>query len=115
MIYRVFGVALRSLNKGVGSAGGDSAHVDASGHLDVALVAPLGGPAVLDEEVVLAVLGAVADGQHAVVEGLGGAVGLVVHAWFRGEENCYLGILQNWTILERTRLDKPIYFLRVFN
>ena len=75
------------LDEGVGGGGGDATVVLlVPGHLDVALVAPLGAPAVLDEEVVLAVLGAVADGEDAVVEGLGGAVGLEVHAWRMKEE-----------------------------
>ena len=38
------------------------------GELDVAVVAPGGIPRVLDEPVVLAILGAVADDEHGVVE-----------------------------------------------
>ena len=49
-----------------------------SGHLDVSLATPAGSPAVLDEEVVGAVVGAVADGGDTVVQELGGAVWLVV-------------------------------------
>ena len=50
-----------------------------AGHFDVALVAVVHAPAVLDEPVVLAVFSAVTDGQHSVVKVVGGvAAGLVV-------------------------------------
>ena len=63
------------LDKGIRSLTGDSAHVvHVPGHLDVALLAPALAPGVLDEEVVLAVLSAVADGEDTVVELLGVAV-----------------------------------------
>ena len=66
-----------SLDERVGGGGGDAALVlPVPGHLDVAPVAPRLAPRVLDEEVA----GAVADGEHAVVERLRAAVGLVVDA-----------------------------------
>ena len=65
------------LDERVGGGGGDAALVlPVPGHLDVAAVAPRFAPRVLDEEVA----GAVADGEHAVVERLRAAVGLVVDA-----------------------------------
>ena len=51
----------------------DTVTVD-DGELDVALFAPGGVPGVLDEPVVLTVLGTVADGEDGVIEG-GSALG----------------------------------------
>ena len=60
--------------------GGHAALVAALGHLDVAVHAPGGAPGVLDDPVVLAAVGTVADGQHSVVQVAAAAVGLVVDA-----------------------------------
>ena len=70
----------------VGCGRCDAAHVVlVPGDLDVALVAPALGPGVLDQPVLLAaLLHAVADAQDAVVERLGVAAFILVHAcWGR--------------------------------
>ena len=61
-------ISLRRSEKGVVGVGGHAALVAALGHLDVAVETPAGAPGVLDEPVVLSVLGSVADGQHSVVQ-----------------------------------------------
>ena len=68
------------LHARVAGVGGHAALVAALGHLDVAVHAPGGAPGVLDEPVVLAAVGTVADGQHSVVQIAAAAVGLVVDA-----------------------------------
>lgn len=69
------------LNSRVRGGGGDAALVVCvAGHVDVALEAPAAAPGVLDEPVVLAVQGAIAGGEHAVVEAGGRAQRRVVHA-----------------------------------
>ncbi len=71
------------LDKRVGGGGGDSAAVVlVLEHLDVSVVSPGLAPGVLDQPVVLPALlvGAVSDGQHAVVQLLGVAPGVGVHA-----------------------------------
>jgi hypothetical protein len=66
-------------NERVGGSRGNAASVVlVPGHLDVAPVAPAGSPRVLDEPVVVAVLGSVANDQDTVVEAVGGAAGLEV-------------------------------------
>ncbi len=71
--------ASNSLNERIGSSRGDAAHVAlVPGHLDVAVVTPLGSPRVLDQPVVLTVFSSVADDKNAVIETIGSAVGLAV-------------------------------------
>ena len=68
------------LDDGVGGLRGDAALVvGVPAHLDVAVDTPAGAPGVLDEPVVAAALGAIADDQHSVVQTSAGAAGLVVH------------------------------------
>ena len=65
----------------VGGVGGDAAVVLlVPAHLDVALIAPGGAPAVLDDPEVLAAVGSVADSQDSVVKLGRRAVRLVVDA-----------------------------------
>ena len=66
---------------GVGGGGGDAAQVvPVPRHLDVAVDAPLGAPGVLDEPVVAAVLGAVADDQATRGQVSVGAGLIIIHA-----------------------------------
>ncbi len=51
-----------------------------TGHADVTTITPLFAPRVLDEPVVFAHLGAVADDEDAVIEIAAAALGLVVDA-----------------------------------
>ena len=72
-----------ALDRRVDAVGGDATHViGVPGHLEEAGLAPAGAPRVLDDPVVSVGLGAVADGQHAVVQlvDLRAAVGVGVDA-----------------------------------
>mmetsp|Transcript_6621 Transcript_6621/g.9000 ORF Transcript_6621/g.9000 Transcript_6621/m.9000 type:complete len:322 (+) Transcript_6621:157-1122(+) len=77
-----------SVGGGVGGAHLDTADAVTfdDSELDVALVTPGGVPGVLDEPVVLAVLGAVADGEDGVIE-LGAALGGVEDTGLVGLED----------------------------
>ena len=78
----------------VGGVGGDAAVVLlVPAHLDVALIAPGGAPAVLDDPEVLAAVGSVADSQDSVVKLGRRAVRLVVDA----------------LLVELQRKDHPVY------
>ena len=71
MIDRVFWLNQKKYELGdsVDSHGGNSTVVvPVSGHLNVAVLAPAGAPGVLDQPVVLAVLSAITDNGHTVVE-----------------------------------------------
>ena len=71
---------LPRLDDRVGGLRGDTALVSVvAAHLDVAALTPAGAPRVLDEPVVLSVLGGIADGQDGMVQAGGGAVRLIVH------------------------------------
>jgi hypothetical protein len=74
-------IVWHSLNRWIGRRGGDAAVVlFIAAHLDVALLAPGGAPAVLDDPEVLVGVGAIADGQNSVVQLGGRAVRLIVDA-----------------------------------
>jgi len=71
MIDRVFWLNQKKYELGdsVDSHGGNSTVVvPVPGHLDVAVLAPAAAPGVLDQPVVLAVLSAITDNGHTVVE-----------------------------------------------
>jgi len=79
-------------------ANGERLHLDTAdalavndGKLDVALVSPGGVPGVLDEPVVLAVLGAPSDGEDGVVE-VGSALGGVEDTAGVGLEDHFVGL-----------------------
>mmetsp|Transcript_228 Transcript_228/g.341 ORF Transcript_228/g.341 Transcript_228/m.341 type:complete len:336 (+) Transcript_228:102-1109(+) len=82
-----------SVRGGVGGAHLDTADAVTfdDSELDVALVTPGGVPGVLDEPVVLAVLGAVADGEDGVIE-LGAALGGVEDTGPVGLEDHLVGL-----------------------
>merc|ERR1712168_1085231 len=67
------------LSLGVASHGGNATLVVPSlGHLDVSSLSPDSAPRVLDNPVVLASLATISNSQDTMVEGVAGAVGLVV-------------------------------------
>ena len=74
----------KKLNLRIRGRGGNAAHIVlVTSHFDVSLITPFFAPGVLDQPVVLAGLSisSVADSQNTVIQILGAAVGLGVHAF----------------------------------